>query len=333
MAYKADPIGQMARDLCRRFPDHPSRSLARRLVEKANGAITLEAARSRIRQQFGLVGTKNRKYAKQQRKPRKPGEGVDMPKSQAEPWLPAELDVTGLVGVISDVHVPYHSERALAAAVGHLQRSEIDCLLINGDLCDFYSISRWTKNPAERNFSAELKACRQTLGWLRDQFPDIPIVLKCGNHEERWEHWLWQHAPEISDEPEMGYATWLHLDKYEIELIKNQRIIKLGKLAICHGHELPKGMAAPVNVARGAFLRTLTTVLVGHSHRTSGHAETDLWHDEIFCWSTGCLCDMNPEYARVNKWNHGFATVEVQKDGNFNVENFRISKKGDIRTS
>ena len=108
MAYKADPIGQMARDLCRRFPDHPSRSLARRLVENANGAITLEAARSRIRQQFGVVGTKSRKYAKQQRKPRKPGEGVDMPKSQAEPWLPAELDVTGLVGVISDVHVPYH---------------------------------------------------------------------------------------------------------------------------------------------------------------------------------------------------------------------------------
>ena len=110
-----------------------------------------------------------------------------------------------------------------------------------GDLCDFYSISRWTKNPADRNFSAELKACRQTLAWLREQFPDIPIILKCGNHEERWEHWLWQHAPEISDEPEMGYATWLHLDKYGIELIKDQRIVKLGDLAVCHGHELPKG--------------------------------------------------------------------------------------------
>ena len=42
---------------------------------------------------------------------------------------------------------------------------------------------------------------------------------------------------------------------------------------------------------------------------------------------------MRPEYARVNKWNHGFATVEVAADGNFNVENYRISKKGEIRSS
>lgn len=327
-----DPITKMARDLCKRFPDYPARTLARRLVDESNGAITLEAARSRIRAQFGVKGV-DRTKASAKRAPRKPGQGVEMPKSVAEPWTPAVMDVVGLVGIISDVHIPYHSERALEAAVTHLRNSEIAALLINGDLCDFYSISRWTKNPAKRNFSAELKACRQTMEWLRDQFPDIPIIFKAGNHEERWDHWLWQHAPEISDEGEMSLTNWLRLDKHNIEYVTDQRPVLLGKLPVCHGHELPKGLAAPVNVARGAFLRTLSTVLVGHSHRTSGHAETDMWHDEIFCWSTGCLCDMNPEYARVNKWNWGFATVEVREDGNFNVENYRISGKGDVRSS
>lgn len=328
-----DPITKMAKDLCKRFPEAPARTLARRLVADSNGAITLESARSRIRTYFGVCGKNKSRLATVKRAARKPGQGVEMPKSVAEPWSPAVLEVEGLVGIISDVHIPYHSERALEAAVGHLKKAGLAALLINGDLCDFYSISRWTKNPAKRNFSAELKACRQTIEWLRDQFPDIPIVFKAGNHEERWDHWIWQHAPEISDEGEMSLPTWLRLEKHGVEYITDQRPVLLGKLPVCHGHELPKGLAAPVNVARGAFLRTLSTVLVGHSHRTSGHAETDMWHDEIFCWSTGCLCDMNPEYARVNKWNWGFATVEVAKDGGFNVENYRISGKGEVRSS
>jgi predicted phosphodiesterase len=329
-----DPITQMAKDLCKRYPDYPARTLARRLVKDSNSAITLEAARCRISRQFGQSHTKGRRnYGTVKRAARKPGQGVEMPKSVAEPWLPKVIDVVGLVGIISDVHIPYHSERALEAAVSHLKQLGIACLLINGDLCDFYSISRWTKNPAKRNFAAELKACRQTIEWLRDQFPEIPIVFKAGNHEERWDHWIWQHAPEISEENEMSLPTWLKLEKHGVEYVTDQRPVMLGKLPVCHGHELPKGLAAPVNVARGAFLRTLSTVLVGHSHRTSGHAETDMWHDEIFCWSTGCLCDMNPEYARVNKWNWGFATVEVAKDGGFNVENYRISGKGEVRSS
>lgn len=44
------------------------------------------------------------------------------------------------------------------------------------------------------------------------------------------------------------------------------------------------------------------------------------------------MCDLAPDYARLNKWNHGFALVEVRDDGEFDVENLRIV--GDtVRTS
>jgi hypothetical protein len=56
-----------------------------------------------------------------------------------------------------------------------------------------------------------------------------------------------------------------------------------------------------------------------------------MFHSETFVWSTGCLCDLTPQYARVNRWNHGMAFVEVANDGSFNVSNFRINKHGDIR--
>jgi hypothetical protein len=53
---------------------------------------------------------------------------------------------------------------------------------------------------------------------------------------------------------------------------------------------------------------------------------------ETTCWSTGCLCDLRPEYARINKFNHGFASVQVYGDGQFDVHNFRIAN-GRVRSS
>tara|TARA_Y100001973_G_scaffold106824_1_gene188476 strand:- start:1525 stop:2523 length:999 start_codon:yes stop_codon:yes gene_type:complete len=330
----ADETTKLAKQLVDKFPNHPSRSLARMLVEKTNNHITMENARSRIRWQLGIKANGRKKAKLAKRKKRQPGDRVPaMPRSEAEHWGPVTLDVQGLLGIISDTHIPYHCETAVQTAVKFLKKKKLDCLLINGDFCDFYTISRWVKNPSKRDFGSELKACREALKWIRHQFPNIPIVFKAGNHEERWDAWLWQHAPEISMEEEMTLARWLKLDDLEIEWVSDQKPILAGDLAICHGHELPKGIAAPVNVARGAFMRTLSSVLVGHSHRTSGHAETDMWHKETFCWSVGCLCDMNPEYARINKWNHGFACVDIDKSGSFDVENYRISKNGEVRSS
>ena len=325
-------IDAMVARLVKAFPDHPARSLARKLVEETNGALTLEAARTRIRTVFGVHSPERRKSAKSPRPPRQPGQTVAMPKSWAEPWTPHVLEVVGRVGILSDVHVPYHDEIALRAAVDRLAGERIDALVLNGDCADFYGISRWEKDPSNRDFKGELQAVRDFVAWIRNNFPEIPIVYKSGNHEERWKHWLWQHAPEISDEPMMSLVAWLKLGDHGVELVEDQRPIMVGKLPVLHGHELPKGMAAPVNVARGAFLRTSTSVLVGHSHRSSGHAESDMWHAETFCWSTGCLCDLRPAYAVLNKWNHGGAIVTVHADGQYDVENFRISG-GKVRSS
>lgn len=327
-----DPITAAARRIVAENPDHPARGLARMLVEQTNRALTLEQARSRIRLVLGAKGTEKRKYATSPRPPRQAGELRALPPSVAEPWVPHVLGVTGRVGILSDVHVPYHDEVAVRAAVDHLGEAGVSAVLLNGDICDFYSISRWDKDPSKRDFTGELTACREFMAWIREQFPKIPIVLKAGNHEERFNHYIFQHAPELSKDRLGSLPAWLHLEQNQIDYVDDQRPVMVGKLPVLHGHELPKGLAAPVNVARGAFLRTLSSVLVGHSHRSSGHAESDMWHNETFCWSTGCLCDLTPEYARINRWNHGAAIVTVEDGGEFSVENFRISS-GKVRQS
>jgi hypothetical protein len=42
---------------------------------------------------------------------------------------------------------------------------------------------------------------------------------------------------------------------------------------------------------------------------------------------------LRPEYARINKWNHGFASVTVDADGSFDVTNYRITADGRVRSS
>lgn len=332
-----DAITDMARRLVRLHPDAPARTLGRRLHQEAAGAITFEQAYMRIRYCLGLQGKRNRQRATNSgtatlRAPRLSGGVPAMPPSKAEPWGPYTLDVTGLVGILSDIHVPYHDETALKAAVDQLLGDRIEALVLNGDVADFYSISRYTKDPRKRRFKAEVDAVRDLLAWLRGVFPEIPIIYKAGNHEERWNVWLFQHAPELSDDPRTGLGEWLDMRKFGIELVEDQRPVMAGKLPILHGHEKGKGISAPVNQARGAFLRLHHTVLEGHGHRTSAHCEPDMFGREIFCWSTGCLCDLRPEYARINKFNHGFATVRVEADGQFNVENYRIAD-GRVRSS
>jgi predicted phosphodiesterase len=327
-----DPIQRMARNIIARHPDHPARSIARALVAKCKGAITLDAARSRVRRELSANYANGRKAPAFKRAPRAAGETLAPPVSIAKPWLRFEFPAAGPIGILSDIHIPYHSNSALAAAIATLKRDKVRGILINGDAVDFYSISRWEKNPAERDFKRELQQAREFFAWLRQEFRRIPIVLKTGNHEERWSHWLFQHAPEISDMPEMGLDNWLHLKQHGIDLVEDQRPVMLGKLTVLHGHELPRQLASPVNAARGAWVRTKTTVLVGHHHRTSGHSEPNMWHEETFSWSCGCLADLTPAYSVINSWNHGFAICDVAADGSFDVHNYRIAD-GAVRSS
>jgi predicted phosphodiesterase len=322
----------LATKLAKKFPDAPSRTLAKRMMSEAPGK-TLEQCRDAMRFARGNHGKSSAKLATAKRPNGKAGTIPELPPSLAKPWKPFIVKGPVKVAILSDIHIPYHSEIAVRAAIQFIKQGKVDCILLNGDIADFYTISRHQKNPAKRDLGKELEAQRNFLKWLRHEFPTQRILYKEGNHEERWTHWLWNHAPEVCDMKRMKLKNWLGCKKLGIEWVTDQRPIMLGKLPVFHGHELPRGMTSPVNPARGVYMRIGDTGLVGHHHRTSGHSEPNWKHDELVCWSVGCLCDMNPEYARTNKWNHGFCTVRVHDDQSYDVENMRINKDGTVRSN
>ena len=163
------------------------------------------------------------------------------------------------------------------------------------------------------------------LYWLRKAFPKAQILYKIGNHEDRMERFLVKNAPVFLGVPDFEVAELLKFRDMGIELVKSLQLVRFGKLPVYHGHELPQGISSPVNPARGLWMRVQETCVAGHWHRVSEHTEKTGISDKISsCWSLGCLCDMKPDYASVNRWSAGFATVETDKGGEFEFHNKKI---------
>ena len=180
------------------------------------------------------------------------------------------------------------------------------------------------KDPRKRHFSDELRIFQETIQVFQKEL-NCKIYFKYGNHEERYENFLFQKAKELVGVEEFELDNIIKARANGIEIIKDKRIIHAAGLNIIHGHEFSTGFFSPVNVARGLFLRGKTSALQGHSHQTSEHTESDMNGKITTTWSVGCLCELHPAYAPLNKWNSGMCLIEV--DGNnFQVRNKRIFK-------
>jgi predicted phosphodiesterase len=325
---------QAVQEVIEANPDASKRRMAMILASRYPDLFAdVETARSSIRYYTDQNGEKLRKYSKN-KLPDPKGKGSKvyaLPASQAKPWEPYELKAS-CVAIFGDTHFPKHDVQAIEAAVAHVKAEfEPDAILLNGDFADAEEFSSWAKSPRGVGIENTLEIVRQGLLYFRTQFPNAKLIYKLGNHEERLEKYCWSRAPELVGLDHISWQGLLTIDKdlnkvdelRDVVFVGEQRPIQCGKLPIFHGHELPKGLTNSVNPARGAFLRMIETCAINHHHRSSSHVEYTWRHEPINCWSIGCLCHLNMEYARINKWNHGHAVVEVAKNKNFNLHNFK----------
>ena len=278
------------------------------------------------------------KPAKKQKPETKTGESFATPKPSNKLKVPApelpdaikrdtspiEITTPGIWWILSDIHLPFHDKTALELGLKEAKRRGIVGIVLNGDLIDCLGLSsKFHKRPDEHMFSTELEAWESFVQWLRHHFPKVPIYYKRGNHEERFELYL-AKFPEFFGIKHIQFQNVMEFAKYDVTDVKDGRVILLGELPVLHGHEYRNGISAPVNPARGAYMKLFHTVLVGHSHQTSEHSEKNMFGKVVVVWSTGCNCTLTPRYAPYNKWNHGGAFVEVAGDGSYGMHNYKI---------
>ena len=225
------------------------------------------------------------------------------------------------IGILSDIHFPYHDLTALTCAIKHLKEQEIDCLYLNGDIQDFYSISRHEKEKDMRDFKREVDMNRDFLQRLRDIFRTIPIYYKLGNHENRFARSLQLQAEEFAQLHDLQFDIFFRLDKLGITMIEDWQGMEMGDLLVGHGHEWYG--AGGINPSQNLLNKTLCNTLIGHVHRTSCTQRKTSMKQFINTYTTGCLTLLSPKYMPFSAHNHGFAIVEID-NGKSKVNNIQI---------
>ena len=312
----------IVREYRTKFPDYPNLKLARIIYQKESKLFTsVDGVRSILRAIEGKSRSGMKVTHKVDNRPYNP---YKLPESDEVVFEPYKIVGHKKIGILSDIHLPYHSIEALTVAIDYLKKEKIDALLLNGDVLDFHGLSRFCKDPRKKNFAQELETWKQLFKVFQREL-NCKIYYKLGNHEARYEHYLWTKAGELTGVEEFDLSNILHARAEGITVIKDKTIMKAGSLNIIHGHEFGQSVFSPVSIARGLYMRGKVNAIQGHNHRSSSHTEKDMEGKIVTTWSLGCLCELNPEYLPVNNWNHGFAVVDL--DGKeFHVRNYSIYK-------
>ena len=326
----------IAEEYCEKHPTAAHHQLARIIYKKYSELYKdTEEVRSHVRVVRGKGGERKRKESIRKDLfedfQRSPAGAIKNPyllpesyEIKREPFILPKANKNILV--ISDLHIPYHNIESITLALNYGKNANVDTIIINGDLLDFYQLSRFHKDPRKRRVSEELNAARQFLQILRHHFKAANIYFLLGNHDVRYQLWLESKAVELLGCEEFELASLLRLGELGITLLDDRTLIKAGKLIITHGHLVIRGVFAPVNAARGAYMRAKQSILIGHTHKISEHTETNMDGDITTTWSTGCLSELSPDYNPfANGYAHGFAHVRItDNDGGFSVKNIRI---------
>jgi hypothetical protein len=325
----------VVREYRRKNPTMPTKTLARLIYNIGSNNLmftNIEDVRSNLRRIEGKTGEKQKKGVKDKSlfldEPR-PYNPFNLPDSDEVKKVPVDLSEYNKIGLISDLHVPYHSIEALTITIAYLKTQNIDCLLILGDLVDFYQLSRFMKDPRKRSPYGEVKTMIEVLEVLHREL-NCKIIYKYGNHCIRFAHYLWQKSGEIFHLTEFEEIKEFTLENvlnrrlsFKLDVIHNEKMINYRGLTLVHGNEIGGGIFSPVSAARGLFTRTKASAICGHHHRSSKHTEKTINDDIISNWSIGCLCELSPDYLPVNNWNHGFAVIEGNEN-NYYVSNKEI---------
>lgn len=295
------------KDMLSSHTNMPLRTLARLISIRYPNDFNDDSARAMLRR---IIAKKNAKAFDGEPESKVIEMSEELPASIAKPIEPVSANYgIDKVLVLSDIHIPFHDNAALSEAIEFGVNKGVDCVILNGDICDCYSLSKYMKDPDKRDFSEELVAMRKFLKYLRGKFPEARIIYKEGNHEERFGHLLMRNAPALFGVPEFRLEVIFGLFDLNIEWVPGNVPIVHKDITIMHGHETG-ARTGGVHPARTALLRMKDNIIIGHFHRAGVDRQKRVGGDYIIGNSSGCLCDMQPDYMPYNEWTQGFIYIE-----------------------
>lgn len=323
-------------EIARKYRDKHGMGMAQRKLAKImydeNESLfkNIEDARYWVRYVEGKTGDKHRdgvkqtKYFMEETRTLSPYKLPEPDTQDLKPYvLPLSWDDFIFA---SDFHVPNHRTEPIKAMLDYAIENNIKKLLLGGDLLDNTPFTRWLHEPiAITDVPRWFDMARDLLIQFKTVFDEIIWIE--GNHDFWFKRWLMEKAEILFGDPYFHLESRLRLNELGIKYIDQRHLIKAGKLNIHHGHITLRGGGSYANAARMVYMKTKSSMMVGHVHVESSHTEPDIDDKIQTTFSVGCMCTLRPDYQPFGgKACHGFARVRVKQNKDFNVNNFRIYK-------
>ena len=210
---------------------------------------------------------------------------------------------------IGDVHAPFIYKPAFSKVLSYLDslKKKPDYVIQIGDLYDFYSFSRFAKNPNVITPDQEVLEGRAVAEemWrlIKKKAPSAQCYQLLGNHSVRPNKKLMEVAPELLSifniKPLWTFPGVITIHDPREELV-------IDNILFQHGHRSKLGDHAKYN--------SMNTV-VGHSHQGNVLFIPTIKKEII--WELNCGYIADPSHPalkytpqKFNKWSHGIGTID-----------------------
>jgi len=132
--------------------------------------------------------------------------------------------------ILSDFHCPFQDKEAVAVVLRFLRKYQPRSIILDGDVADFYAMSKFNKSPAragEQAIKVEVDEVHSLLRSIRQACPDAEIAFVVGNHEFRLRRFI--YAQSLDERVDFTILNMVYGIKHEELLI---RLLGLDELDI-----------------------------------------------------------------------------------------------------
>jgi Calcineurin-like phosphoesterase len=239
--------------------------------------------------------------------------------------IPLKLNLTNgvqTVAVVADYHVPFHDPKTIRLVDEVLRDIQPEVLVYNGDLNDCYQISVFAKDPSR--LSKLQKDIDKTVSILDRHNTILPRTQKIlieGNHEYRFQRFLWSDAPELSSLDSLTIPELYRLDQFGIDYIPYEQGLLINKVfLVLHGDIASIHSAY---TAKRLFEKHGGCGMCNHTHRGGSFYKRDRFGTWGW-WENFCLCSLNPDWIQNPNWQQGFSLIHFTDHSRFFVEQIPV---------
>lgn len=233
--------------------------------------------------------------------------------------------------VANDFHIPWHCERNVELVLDIFEDLNLDRLILNGDILDFYNINmHGPKHPdIQKTLQDELDAGREFFHNLRKRFPKKHIVFNAGNHLFRLDRFILANA-----KPFWNILTadkYLNLKELNIEYYPYNNKYRIEKTNCFVQHSPP---SYGINGAMTSLKKKLDqTYIYGCTHRVQHACLTSASGQIYSAYFNGWLGSTNAtkEHEQIysytkghENWQSAFCIVTVKNQKQFHVNQYLI---------